>query len=346
VRLSRRQLIAALSVLVVVVGAGVGVASLRQPAPEPQAKLPVKVAEKPAPEAEPVCPLDGTPLESEAPRALAVMVENDASVRPQAGIGTACVVVEGLSEAGITRFMLVFGVHGAENVGPVRSARTHFVALARGWDSIFGHVGGSIYALDAIKQWGVADWDQMTNPGYERVGWTKAPHNVFTSTEKIRAAAAKYADSGGLTSAFEFKSPAPEADRPEGPQKITIDFSSAAYHVRYEYDRVSNTYKRFNGGQPHVDANTQAQVSPANIVVMSAETNPIEGGSGVLDVTVHGSGPLTVMRDGAVIEGRWEKAGPADPLVLKDESGRTLKLNPGQTWIEIVTMTTAVSVEQ
>jgi hypothetical protein len=344
-RLSKRQLIAASSALVVIVGAGVGLAAaLRQPAPEPPVKLPVKVAEEPAPEPL-VCPLDGTPLESEAPRPLAVMVENDASVRPQAGIGAACLVVEGLSEAGITRFMLVFGAHGAENVGPVRSARTHFVALARGWDSIFGHVGGSIYALDAIKQWGVADWDQMTRPGYERVGWTKAPHNVFTSTDKIRSAASEHAG-GRSASAFEFKSPAAEADRPEGPQKITINFSSAAYLVEYEYDRQSNTYRRFNGGQPHLDASTQAQVSPANIVVMVAETSLIPGGSGVLDVNVHGSGPLTVMRDGAVIEGTWEKPAPESPLVLRHQSGRVLQLNPGQTWIAVVAPSTELTVVQ
>lgn len=348
----------AVGVTVVVLGVAVGLgytAIFNKPEAPPKKTIvarPKKKTKKVKPPAA-VCPLDGRDAELHESRPLAIMVENLSTIRPQAGIGSACLVVEGLAEGGITRFMLVFGDHGVDNIGPVRSARTHFVALARGFDAIYGHVGGSTYggalsAMKAIRDWGVNDWDQMGHAeSYTRVGWTKAPHNVFTSTARLRNDASKFKDGGDLAAVgFKFKAAPPVEARPEGVKRVTIDFSFPDYRVVYEYDRQTNTYKRSNGGQPHLDANTKLQIAPANIAIMRAPTNDVPSGGGALDINVVGTGNLTFLQDGKVIEGVWEKPTPASPLTFKDVQGQTIQLTPGQTWIELVRPTTAVTFEQ
>ena len=348
---SKRRVIVAVSAVVVILGVVFGIFySGLFNAPPPKPKKP-KVAVRPKKpkhkKDKTICPFDGKAGDVQATRPLAIMVENLSTIRPQAGLGSACVVVEGLAEGGITRFMLVFGLHGADNIGPVRSARVHFAALASGWNAIYGHVGGSIYAMKAIRNWGINDWDQMGHSdAYTRVGWTKAPHNVFTSTSRLREAAAKFKDGGDIFDrGFKFKAAPPMEARPEGLKKVTIDFSSSEYRVEYQYDRQSNTYKRFNGGQPHTDANSKLQLAPTNIVVLRASTNDIPGGSGVLDINMEGTGNLTVFRDGQVVEGTWERLTHDSPLKLKNSNGNGIRLSPGQTWIEIVRPTTAVTIQ-
>lgn len=349
---SKWKIIAGVSAIVVILGVAVGITFsglLDAPKPKPK-KTKISAKKKPKHKRDSsICPLDGEPgTEQQATRPLAIMVENLSTIRPQAGIGSACVVVEGLAEGGITRFMLVFGYHGSDDVGPIRSARVHFAALARSWDAIFGHVGGSIYAMKAIRQWGIADWDYQRGheDDYSRVSWAKAPHNVFTSTARLREAASKYEDDGDiLERRFKFKSTPPMEKRPDGQKQVTIDFSTSEYRVEYRYDRETNTYKRFNGGQPHLDANSKKQVSPANIVIIRAVTNDIPGGSGVLDIDMEGTGKMTLFRDGKVIEGSWERLKHDAPLTLLNDEGKEALLSPGQTWIEVVRPSTAITIQ-
>lgn len=349
----RWRLIAIIVGAVVLLGAGVGLAvtTLREPAPveKVEKKEPKKenVVKEPEPEQR-VDPVDGLPADKEIIRPLAIMVENLTTIRPQSGPGEAGLVVEGLAEGGITRFMLVFGTRGSDNVGPIRSARTHFVSLARGWQAIYAHVGGSKYALNDIKRWGVFDWDQSVHGGdYTRVSSARAPHNVFTSTKRLRdAAAAKETKTTPAQPLFKFKA-APKLDeRPEGFKSIVVGYPETGYGVEYQYDRPTNTYMRFNGGRPHTDVNTEKQLAPTNIVVVRAAHSAIFGGSGVLDVNMTGSGEATVFRDGQVIEGTWERADVADPIVLTDVDGAQIELTAGQTWMEIVEPTTPLHIQR
>jgi hypothetical protein len=337
--------------LAVMLGVVVGLTVLNLRKPEPVKKVETTVPDKPAKKVsskKTVCSLDGREVETDAVRPLAIMVENLNTIRPQGGIGEACIVVEGLAEGGITRFMLVFGAHGSDNVGPVRSARIHFVSLAKGWDALYGHVGGSIYALNAIKGWGVFDWDQTTHgDDYTRLSSVGAPHNVFTSTKRLLDAASdKETRTETMAPVFKFKAAPALAARPQGAKSVIIDFSDPAYRVEYQYDRETNTYKRFNGGQPHTDVNTKNQLAPTNIVVVKASHSPIPGGSGVLDVNMTAGGDAVIFRDGAVIEGGWSRTGLSGPLEVTDESGNEIELTAGQTWIEIVEPTTPISIEQ
>lgn len=347
----RFRIIAIVVGMAVVLGAAVGLAllSFNNP-PESIKKVETRNRKKQTQKSsyDTTCPLDGREADTEVKRPLAIMVENLSTVRPQAGPGQACIVVEGLAEGGITRFMLVFGAHGSKYVGPVRSARTHFVSLAKGWDAIFGHVGGSKYALADIRRWDVFDWDQSAHgTDYTRIDSARAPHNVFTSTKRLRDAASdQETRTTDMMPVFDFKKAPALKDRPAGLKSVIIDFSDSAYRVEYQYDRQSNTYKRFNGGSPHTDANTKKQIGPADVVVIRAPHASIPGGSGVLDVNMTGAGEAIVFRDGKVINGTWSRADVDSALKITDQSGEEIKMTAGQIWIEIVKPTTPVRIQE
>ncbi|MBI4744276.1 MAG: DUF3048 domain-containing protein [Actinobacteria bacterium] len=293
-----------------------------------------------------VCSIDGMHLEKENKddRPFGIMIENLVPVRPQAGLSKACAVFEGLTEGGITRFLAIYaGQNDIAQIGPVRSARTHFVAVVKGFNAIYAHAGGSKYALSAIKNWQVADLDQGAYPGgFWRVKGIKSPHNVFTNIEKLKLKAEDVdykikADYEG----FKFKKDLSFNQRPQN-EEISIDFSMPAYKVVYKYDRNANSYLRFNGGKPHLDKLTQEQLKPKNVVVIFAPTSLIDYDSGVLDVDVIGSGSALFFRDGKAVKGKWEKISADSQFVFRDEELNEILFNPGQIWFEIVKTDTKI----
>lgn len=316
-----------------------------QPKPKPlKVKKVVKVVKK-KPKVNFVCPYDGLPVKTPVTKPLAVMVENLVTIRPQAGLANACLVTEALTEGGITRFMLVFGHQEADNVGPIRSARTHFVALAKGWNALYSHVGGSTFAMQAIKNWQVDDLDQGRYPQfYHRIAGVRAPHNVFSATTTLKAAKQNELNLPEATG-FKFQPETALDLRSTRTQKVTIDFSYLQYRVEYVYEPATNRYLRYNGGVPHLDAGTKQQLAPKNIAIIYAPTAPIAG-TPLLDINLTGTGKAVVLKEGTVTEGSWEKADFTAPIKIKGQSGEEIAFIPGQVWLEIVTPTTPVTIGQ
>lgn len=294
------------------------------------------------------CPIDGIQVNQEIARQrpIAVMVENLSTIRPQAGLEKACIVFEALAEGGITRFVAIYGHEDVTEIGPVRSARPYYVQIARGFDAIYAHAGGSKTGMETIGISGIADLDQFRYAkAYRRVSGIRMPHNLFTDTSKIREIAAEAGfKNSAVYEGFRHKADIPLNKRPQT-QNISINFSSADYRVEYQYDRNSNSYLRFNGGKPHIDRISGKQIQPKNVLVVYAVTGGIPGEVGTLDIGVVGSGPVTVFQDGTTTKGIWKKASPKNQFDFFDGNGREIALNAGQTWVEIVKPDTAVTYE-
>ncbi len=289
------------------------------------------------------CPFDGVKVDPALARQqpLAIMVENLKSIRPQYGIAQSCLVVEGLAEGGITRFMVVYGHRQAKKIGPVRSARSHFVALAKGWKAVYGHAGGSKYALNDIRNWEVDDFDEFAHDnGYWRDRSIRAPHNLFTSTSLIRKV--KKTSLGNFPGFSFVESPLSKSNKSVN-QTVEIKYKQQAYRVKWVYQPKGNNYLRFNGGLPHLDADTKKQLTATNILILYTETSVIPGGS-VLDIKMTGSGRLTVIKDGKVINGNWYKPTVDSQLTLEDDFSNPIRLRPGRVWIEIVPVSTQVNI--
>ncbi len=270
---------------------------------------------------------------------LAVVVENHPDARPQSGLDKASIVYETIAEGGITRFLALYQENESSEIGPVRSVRTYFLDWASEYDALLAHVGGNVDALDLIGPYNIQDINQFFNATYFwRDNSRYAPHNVYTTTAKLRAAG--LAHHYPVTSNFnglDFKADAPLVERPAS-ATLTVHFSGPEYDPVYTYDRGSNEWLRSLAGVPFKDKVTGKQIAPKNVVVEF--TTFSYGLTRYNEATTHigtiGSGRALFYIDGKQIEGTWEKADRASQTIFKDSSGNEVKFDAGQTWIEVI----------
>lgn len=331
-----------------------------------------------APKTEP-CPINGklfTKSEREVwekRRPLAVMVENHAESRPQSGLSSADIVYEAVAEGGITRFMAIFycGVAQSTSLAPVRSARSHFLPWVLEYDALYNHVGGAgrcnddtvderAKALCQIDQYGIKDMDQfgISFPtcyrNYDRLDHPVATeHTMVCVTDKLYKLAAQRGwtnvDAKGISwdknfSSWKFKDDAKESDRGASfsANFVAWEGYEREYGVRWDYDRVTNTYKRFNGGQSHVDLETREQLTASVVVIQFAkEIGPLDVHAHIL-YNITGTGDGLLFQDGKVTKITWKKA-DRNVRTKFYEGTKEVNLNRGQIWIELLPTGTPVT---
>ncbi|WP_082112183.1 DUF3048 N-terminal domain-containing protein [Paenibacillus sp. DMB20] len=163
-------------------------------------------------------PLTGMPLkEASSRRPLSVMINNAPAARPQSGLSKADIVYEVLAEGGITRLIAIYQSQtGIEKIGPIRSIRPYLINIGESYGGVLVHAGGSPEAYSIIKKQGKQDMDEIGNAGayFWRTKDRKAPHNLYSSDEKLREGAAK------LKYAAEAKIPAYTFIKEENDQEV------------------------------------------------------------------------------------------------------------------------------
>lgn len=263
-----------------------------------------------------------------------IMIENSPDARPQSGLNAAGVVFEAIAEGGITRFLTLFQEAQPDYVGPVRSVRPYYIRWARGFDAAIAHVGGSGEALQMIRSPGYKDLDQFFNTGpYWRISQRYAPHNMYTSVPKL----IELEKSKGYTSSNFVGFPR-KAEKPSAtPNAKSIDFtiSSPLYYAHYDYDVASNSYKRSEGGKPHIDEKSGTQLSPKVVIAIVLQQG-IDADGIHTTYNAFGNGKAYIFQDGTVTEGTWSKENETSQIHFGDANGAPLGLNPGQTWITAV----------
>ncbi len=277
---------------------------------------------------------------------MAVMVENHTDARPQTGLSKADVVYEALAEGGITRFMAIYLQEESE-IGPVRSARPYYLDWAAEYDAAYVHFGGSPDALNKINQYGVKDLNgiYIGAPTFERTNKRPAPHNVYTTTQKLRDQAEKkgYKKGADIVSwKFLDKEPA----RIERPEKFSLQLGflgTFGYNVEWRYNPDTNSYFRFTGGAAHPDAVTNAQLEVKTVVVETVSNSADPSGHSRLFMATVGSGALKVFVNGTVIDGSWKKDSLTARTQFLDATGAEIKLNRGKIWVDIVPPGSTVS---
>lgn len=286
--------------------------------------------------AKPTSPLTGVELvnESLASRPVTgIMIENSPDSRPQSGLNEAGVVYEAIAEGGITRFLALYQEATPNYIGPVRSARPYYIDFLLPYDASYAHVGGSPAAMTDIKTLGVKDLDQFYNAGaYVRITERYAPHNVYTGFDKLDA----LNTSKGYTTS-KFTGFTRKRDVAQTPTASSIDFSisSPLYSPHFEYDATTNSYKRFQGGEAHIDQKSGKQLTPKTVIaVVTPKSYDPDGTHTAYETT--GSGKIYVFQDGIVSEGTWQKTDRKSQYVFTDKNGLPMKLNAGQTWISLV----------
>ena len=319
-----------------------------------------------------VCPLNGgmfTEAEKkiwEERRPLTVMIENHADSRPQSGLSYADVVYEAVSEGGITRFLAVFYCGAASEeaiVGPVRSARTYFLDWASEYGDypLYVHVGGANLpgAVNALGQIGEYGWLAKRNDlnqfslgfpvfwrDYDRLGREVATeHTMYSNTGKLWAVAERRGlravdDKGNRWDknfvSWKFKDDLAIDERGEV-NKVSLGFVGdyADYLVEWQYNKTSNSYKRFNGGQPHRDLDNEGQLEAKSVVgVFMQEKGPVDELKHMLYGTT-GKSKALVFQDGKAVEASWQKSKRVSRTIFTDTRGKEIVFNRGPVWIEV-----------
>jgi len=315
------------------------------------------------------CPLNGRMLTKnqrvlwEKRRPLGVMIENHKEARPQSGLTSADIIYEAVAEGGITRFLAIFYCQDAQYIGPVRSARIYFINILSEYGKypLYAHVGGAntpgpADALGEVRRLNWNLYNSLNQFGvpfpyywrdYERLPGRATEHTVYSTTNKLWEYAKNKRNLTDLDENnkrwdeefvnWKFK----EDARDKGDlTKISFDFWSGKtdYSVDWEYDKTTNSFKRFNGGEAHKDKNNDKQLEAKNVVIVfmqeSSANDGYEGGH-LLYKTV-GDGKSIVFQDGKAIEGTWRKKSKTDRTKFYDQNGREIALNRGQIFIEIV----------
>lgn len=288
-------------------------------------------------------PLTGMPVSADQSKRIVTgaMIENTPYARPQSGLKDAGVVFEAIAEAGITRFLALYQEAVPANMGPIRSARPYYVDWAHSFDAPLAHVGGSPDALAKIKNDGVKDLDQFYNSGaYHRIGTRDAPHNMYTNMDALNQLESSKGWTGSTFTGFGRKKEAPS--KAPNAKSINIAISGPTYDAHYDYDPAANSYKRSEGGAPHIDAESNTQLEPKVVIGLVAPYSLMSDGYHS-EYQITGSGQMTVFQDGIATKGTWNKKDSTSQYTFTDEGGHALKLNPGQTWITVVGDASAVT---
>lgn len=324
---------------------------------------------------EQICPLNGTKYTTvekdiwEERRPLAVMLENNKEARPQSGISRADIIYEALAEGWITRLMGIFYCNTPlENItfAPVRSARTYFIDWVSEYDALYTHVGGAnrigvnaditdprADALGQIDRYGIKDLDQFgigypdcyRNP--DRLDHPVATeHTMVCFSENLYKIAEKRdwtnVDMRGIPWDKNFKEWSFKDDPKEETRgtvktiKLVFAQGYQDHDVLWDYDKLTNSYKRSNGGVAHLDLETGEQLSVKNVVVQLAKlTGPVDDHGHFLYGTI-GGGKAIIFQDGKAMVGKWSKKTRVSRTMFYDSVGKEVKFTRGPIWIEVL----------
>lgn len=285
-----------------------------------------------------------------ARRPLAIKVANQASVNPQSGLNRADVVVESRVEYSETRYTAIYHSQGAERVGSIRSARLIDRDLPVIFDAVLCFSGAVQPVREMLYNSDLSDQiieQALNGASYYRDPNIRVPDNLFADTATLwnTATFRGYNAAPQPTGAFFFREAAPDA-----PAASSIAIPYPRFPVRWTYDAGSGRWLRQMGGDPHIDAVTGEQLSAANVVVLGVNhvtTLILEHGSEMardnagncincsIEIQLWGEGPLTVLRDGRQISGKWVRPERFAPFRFLDASGNDIPLKPGNSWWQV-----------
>jgi len=307
-------------------------------------------------------------------RPIAVMIPDENAALPHYNITKADILYECNVEAHMTRLMAVFkDWKNLEKIGNIRSCRDYYVYWAKEWDAVYCHVGGPFYILNVINDpttnnisGSILGGDKTQKKGYVDAAFfrstdRKAPHNCYTSGEKILSAMQTLGYSETYTENYENDSHFTFVSE-KNPNTLE-QYGSAAFNVNKvdlsDSYKITKTYFKYNaedglfyryqgmqsGDQAHVDAVSGEQLAFKNLLVQYAYSESRDA-KGYLAYQCHDT-----TRDGYYftngkgIHVTWQKTADYAPTVFYDDNGNEIQVNTGKTMICIIKDGTTIAVD-
>ncbi len=195
------------------------------------------------------------PVEQGDRRPLAVMISNDKAAMPHYGMNNAGVIYEAPVEGGINRYMAIIEDYDdLERIGSVRSCRTYYTYFAKEFEAVYAHFGQSVFALPYLENVdNINGIEGLGGRAFYRTSDKKAPHNAYTSGERVK----KAMEEMGYDSAYpeSYEGHFLFADKPnllEDERDAT--YVAPGYPINapwFEYRPDDGLYYRYQYGGPH-----------------------------------------------------------------------------------------------
>ena len=227
--------------------------------------------------------------------------------------------------------------------------------MAQSYGAVYMHFGGSVPAYDAIAaRSDLIDLDGIRG-NWEGSLYRRDPdrrktigleHSVYTTGEYVETALAslkKDLSQEEQPSAFHFGEEH-SALNGETADKVTLTFSER-HRPYFVYDEENGTYKRWQYGDPHMDAWMKKQIEVKNLLVLRMAVHDRNDELKLVDITTTGTGKGYYCCDGKAVPITWKKDGYNKPITFYDASGAELTVAPGQTFVSCVTETASVDFE-
>lgn len=304
-------------------------------------------------------------------RPLAVKIPNyPPAARPQSGLSLADVVIEHEAEARLTRFMAIFLANDVSpELGPIRSIRLVDAEVVPIFKAVLvasgGHPTVKLRVTDG-KAWAA---------GYKRVICPEAPFSGSGAMRRIPKEGriyelTMYSDTETLWKVCTERGVNDRQDfgnmwtfgelPPEGGLDATtlrVIYREGHVEAEYRYDAEAQAYKRFDVGEPLIDALNGEQIAPANVLVLyvnhvdsdiAADTHDPNNIWYSVSIQLWGEGKAKLLRNGQVYEGKWVRQNPQqadDRLLILDAEGKQIPFKPGTTWIQLVRLDADVQID-
>ena len=289
-------------------------------------------------------------------RPILVKVSNlPRDVRPQSGLSRADIVYEYYTEEGTTRFIAIYYSQDAEQVGSIRSARffdEHIIRMYRGF-FVFGsgdeRVRERLYDSDFADRL-IVEW-QAECPALCR------PDPVTNYLMADTAAVHDFIRAQGIPDTrqdldgMRFQIRPPEGGEPV--DQVYAWYSAVIYN-RWDYDPPSGRYYRYvdtenapdnqlEAYKPLRDALGDIPIAADNVVVLLMPHTFYSVSPEMVEMEFYGSGLAYAFRDGQAYELEWVRKNEAGVYSLHTTDGKDYPLKPGNTWFEVMGVSTKIS---
>ena len=283
-------------------------------------------------------------------RPIAVMYDNNVGYNAHAGLQDSYLNYEVIVEGGLTRIMALFKDKDVSLIGPVRSSRHYFLDYALESDAIYCHYGWSEFAKSDISALGVNNINGLTDSNaYWRDTKIAAPHNVFTNTDTLYTQAKKYSYSVETSSwqVLNYDVEKINLNTEDNTKNVVVDNISLKYSnyhtTSYQYDSNNKYYLRYMDQNQHLDKTTGSQLHYKNIIIMKVSNSTLDS-YGRQDLDTVGTGEGYYITNGYGIPITWSKSTRKGKTKYLDQNGNEIKVNDGNTFIQIIPITTKIEL--